>query len=72
MAYELARVVAEQVAELLPEMAKSDDVQAHIEDSIESGELTDPWLDPCYNPFQGMSEDEKRAARYWMFESAAA
>lgn len=36
------RVVAEQVAELLPEMAAHDDVQPHVTDSIESGEFADP------------------------------
>ena len=51
-------------------MVASGDVTAHIEDSIASGELADdPWSDPEYNPFAGMTEDEKRAARYYAFES---
>lgn len=57
-------------AVLLPEMVASGDVEAHVADSIEHGDMEiDPWSDPEYNPFAGMTEDEKRTARYWMFEN---
>lgn len=117
--HQRARELAEAAtiaSSVLAEMVASDDLSAHVEDSIESGECAeahsdisaqldainewvaredavwasmsyaerqaklngvqptedaDPWADPEYNPFAGMTEDEKRAARYWMFENVA-
>lgn len=48
------------VAELLPEMAAHDDVQAHVKDSIESGE--GDWIDEQRAAWAKMTPDERRNA----------
>ena len=54
------------------------DVEQHAEDDYgdlpgtETMVSDDPWADPNYDPFKGMTEDEKRAARFYAFENEAA
>lgn len=64
LAYEAQRqhelATAEQVAPLVVGDAFNSDLNAHVEDEMAAP--ADPWTDESYDPFAGMTKEQKREA----------